>query len=132
MRFISTFLAVSLAIIASVVLFAPERLPPGYGMSEIPVAVNIKEDTAMKMLGAITGNKQQSKSLSISNDSAETLHNLEVRLIDADGSIKNVYQLPSLIGKGSFRLGWAQDWRIQTGDTVQMRASLYYPKKWAL
>lgn len=132
MRFLSTFLAVILAITSSVILFAPERVPPGIGIKPTPMSLTVQEDVAMKMFGAIMGTPNQTRSLSITNDSDHTLHNIEAALIDKDGKIKTVYQLPSLIAKAHFRLGWAQQWQIETGDSVSIKASLFYPKKWAL
>ena len=55
MRIISSFIGFLLAITLSIFIFAPDRLPAGYGFQPVPVELNVTNSLAGDLVESLTG-----------------------------------------------------------------------------
>lgn len=119
MKAVSVFLAVFFAIALSVLLFAPERLPSGIGITPTPIEATQRASLFGQGQVAI-----------FKNPTANTLHNVKVLLLDANGGIIKGEQHP-IWGPGKFiELGWLEGWTITQGTLIKVSASGHYPRTW--
>jgi len=119
MKAVSVFLAVFFAIALSVLLFAPERLPSGIGITPTPIEAS--QRTSLFGQGQVAIFK---------NPTANTLHNVKVLLLDANGGIIKGDQR-QVWGPGKFiELGWLEGWTITPGTVIKVSASGHYAKTW--
>jgi hypothetical protein len=130
MRIISSFIGFVLAIIITIFIFAPDRLPVGYGFEPIPVDLTVQNTLAGELVETMTG--KSAKNLVIKNTSDKVIYNLTLTLRDKDGNIKHQFIEPRLPVAGKVSLGWAQDWSFEPGDELEAAASTYYKVIWAL
>ncbi len=130
MRIISSFIGFVLAIIITIFIFAPDRLPVGYGFEPVPVELTVQNTLAGELLETVTG--ENARNLVIKNTSDKVLYNLTLTLRDKDGNIKQQYIEPRLPLAGTVTLGWLQNWKFEPGDQLEAAASTYYRVVWAL
>jgi hypothetical protein len=130
MRIVSSFIGFVLAITITIFIFAPERLPVGYGFEPVPVELTVQNSLVGELAQKVTG--KSSKNLVIKNFSSSPLNNLTVTLRDAGRKIKHQYIAEVLPAANEVTLGWAQNWSIETGDELEVMASAYYRVVWAL
>lgn len=130
MRIISSFIGFVLAIVITIFIFAPDRLPVGYGFEPVPVELTVQNTLAGELVETVTG--KSAKNLVIKNTSDKVINNLTLTLRDKDGKIKHQHIEPRLPIAGEVTLGWAQNWSFEPGDELEAAASTYYKVIWAL
>ena len=130
MRILTSFIGFVLAIVITIFIFAPERLPVGYGFEPVPVELVVKNSLAGELIHKITGNS--SKNLVLKNISTSRINNLTVTLRDGEQNIKHQYIAPVMPAANEVTLGWVKNWSIESGDELEVMASAYYRVVWAL
>ncbi|MCP4077164.1 MAG: hypothetical protein GY744_13385 [Gammaproteobacteria bacterium] len=130
MRILTSFIGFVLAIAVTIVIFAPDRLPVGYGFEPVPVELVVQNSIAGDLVQKITGNS--SKNLVLKNVSTSPINNLMVTLKDGKQNIKHQYIAPVLPAASEITLGWVKQWSIESGDELEVTASSYYKVIWAL
>ena len=130
MRLLTSFLGFVLAIVISIFIFAPERLPAGYGFEPVPVELVVESSIAGQLVESMTG--KSGKNLVLKNISAEPINNLMVTLRNENQTIKHQYISPVMPAAQTVTLGWARKWQIDAGDELEVKASAYYKVLWAL
>lgn len=130
MKFISSLIAFSLVILISIFVFAPDRIPAGYGIEPVPIEMSIENSLAGQILESVTGSP--GITLKLTNRAQGPLYNVTVSLMDASGTIKHQMIKSRLPVAESLQAGWVNQWKIVTGDSLQVKASLYQPVEWAL
>jgi hypothetical protein len=130
MRIVTSFIGFLLAIVIAIFIFAPERLPVGYGFEPVPVELVVENTLAGDLVQAVTG--KNGKDLVISNTSQSPINNLTITLRDKDMKIKNQYVSPVMPAANQIRLGWAKEWQFENGDELEISASAYYKVVFAL
>ncbi len=130
MRIISSFIGFVLAIAVTIFIFAPERLPAGYGFKPVPVELVVESSLAGQLVESVTG--QSGKNLVIKNTSLAPIYNLIVTLRDGSGAIKHQHVSSILPAANQVTLGWAKQWVIDAGDELEVKASTFYPVLFAL
>jgi len=130
MRIISSFIGFVLAIIITIFIFAPDRLPVGYGFGSVPVELTVQKSLAGDLVETLTG--ENAKSLVIKNTTNKIINNLTLTLRDKDGKIKHQHVELRLPINGEVILGWAQKWTFKPGDKLEAAASAYYKVVWVL
>ena len=130
MRILTSFIGFVLAIAVTVFIFAPDRLPVGYGFEPVPVELMVENSFAGQVVETVTG--KSGKDLVITNTHAKPLYNLTVTLRDAEGRIKHQHVSPVMPAAKKLKLGWAQNWVVSSGDELELSASAYYKVVWAL
>lgn len=129
-RLISSFLGVLLAIVVAIVIFAPDRIPAGWGYEPTPVDVQVQSDLGGEILGSLLGKEQ--KNIVISNQYSAPLYNVTINLLGKNGLIKKQY-IQSVLGIGDkIVLGWTKQWQIEAGDQLTVAAAHYKKTDWAL
>ncbi len=119
MKAISIFLAVFFAIALSVLLFAPERLPTGIGISPTPIEAAQRSS----FLG-------QGQVAILRNPTVKTLHNVLIVLQDKSGNIMKTEQHETWEPGVEKQHGWLEGWEIDSDTRVRISASGYYPQIW--
>jgi len=119
MKAISVFLAVFLAISLSVLVFAPERLPSGIGITATP----IKASERSSIFG-------QGQVAVFRNPTAKTLHNVKIVLLDSMGNVVKGGQREVWAPSESMELGWLEGWHINEGVIIRISASGHYSQSW--
>ncbi len=130
MRILSTVIGFLLALFIAILVFAPDRLPAGYGFSPAPVGLKVEDNIADQIVETLFG--EDAKTLVLSNQSDRPLYNLVATLRDRNGKIKKQAIRSVLPAAEQLRLGWADGWKIEPGDQLEVRTSLYRPVEWAL
>ena len=130
MRILTSFIGFVLAIVITIFIFAPERLPVGYGFQPVPVELVVKNSLAGELVQKITGNS--GKNLVLKNVSTNRINNLTVTLRDGDQNIKHQYIAQVMPAANEVTLGWVKNWSIESGDELEVMASAYYRIVWAL
>ena len=130
MRTLSSFIGFALAIVVSVFIFAPERIPAGYGFKPVPVELVVENTLAGQLLESVTG--QSGVSLVIKNTSDAPLNNVTITLRDAQQNIKNQIITAQMPAADTITLGWSKQWMVEPGDELEIKASTYYKVLWAL
>jgi len=130
MRILTSFIGFVLAIVITIFIFAPERLPVGYGFEPVPVELVVKNSLAGELVQKITGNS--SKNLVLKNISTTPINNLTVTLRDGEQNIKHQYIAAIMPAANEVTLGWVKNWSIESGDELEVMASAYYRVVWAL
>jgi len=129
-RILSSFIGFMLAVIVSIVIFAPDRIPVGWGFESIPVEVNVGSNLGGELISALTG--KSDKNVRIKNTHNEPLFNVQITLYDANMNIKKQYFKQALGINSVLTLGWAEQWDIQVGDQVGVTAAAFQSVIWAL
>ncbi len=130
MRILTSFIGFFLAIVVTIFVVAPERLPVGYGFEPIPIELVIESSFAGQLVETVTGNS--GKNLILRNSSSGPINNLTVTLLDGKQKVKHQYISHIMPAAEEVTLGWARKWSIQQGDTLEVKASAYYKVVWAL
>ncbi len=130
MRILTSFIGFTLAIVISIFIFAPERLPAGYGFEPVPVELTVESSLAGDLVETITG--KSGKNLVLRNTSGEPINNLIVTLRDGNQNIKHQYVAPVMPAAQVLVLGWARQWEVSPGDELEVKASTFYKVLWAL
>lgn len=130
MRIVTSFVGFVLAIAITIFIFAPERLPAGYGFEPVPVELVVENTLAGQLVETVTG--KGGKNLVIKNTSSSPINNLMVTLRDENHQIKHQYIMPVMPAAKEVTLGWAREWMVQSGDELEVKASAYYKVVWAL
>lgn len=130
MRIISSFIGFVLAIAISIFIFAPDRLPVGYGVQPVPIELVVENSLAGQLVETVTG--KSGKNLVLTNTSKEPLHNLTVTLLGENQRIKHQHVATLLPASQQLTLGWANKWEIKAGDQLEVKASAFYKVVWAL
>jgi len=130
MRIVTSFIGFLLAIVITIFIFAPDRLPVGYGFEPVPVELAVKSSIAGELVQTITGNS--AKNLVLKNISITPINNLTVTLRDGNNKIKHQHVAPLMPAASEVTLGWAKNWSIESGDELEVKASAYYKVVWAL
>ena len=130
MRILTSFIGFVLAIAVTIVIFAPDRLPVGYGFEPVPVELVVQNSLAGELVQKITGNS--SKNLVLKNVSTSPINNLTVTLRDGEQNIKHQYIAPVMPASSEITLGWVKKWSIESGDELEVMASAFYKVVWAL
>ncbi len=130
MRILSSFIGFALAIILAIFIFAPDRLPVGYGFEPVPVDLTVENTVVGELVEKMTG--ANGKNLVIRNTANKVLNNLTLTLRGKDGKIKRQHIVERFPIAGKVTLGWAQDWAFEPGDELEAAASAYYKVVWAL
>jgi len=130
MRIVSSFIGFVLAIIITIFIFAPDRLPVGYGFEPVPVELMVEKSLAGQLVEKMTGNSGMN--LVVRNISDATINNLTVTLRDGDKKIKHQYIAARFPVANEVTLGWAKNWSIESGDELEVSASAYYKVVWVL
>ena len=130
MRILTSFIGFVLAIVISIFIFAPERLPAGYGFEPVPVELVVESSLAGQLVETMTG--KSGKNLVLKNTSAAPLNNLIITLRDEHQAIKHQYVTALMPAAQTVTLGWANKWQIDAGDELEVKASAYYKVLWAL
>lgn len=119
MKAVSIFLAVFLAIALSVLVFAPERLPSGIGVTATPIEASQRP--------SIFGQGQVAV---FNNPTATTLYNVKIVLLDANSNVVKGGQREVWPPGEAMQLGWIEGWTINKGSTIRISASGHYPQSW--
>ena len=130
MRIVSSFIGFALAIAISIFIFAPDRLPVGYGVKPVPVELVVENSLASQLVETVTG--KSAKNLVITNTSSDPIYNLTLTLKDEKSHIKHQHVTALLPASQQLSLGWANKWSVQPGDQLEVKASAYYQVVWAL
>lgn len=130
MRILTSFLGFVLAIVITIFIFAPERIPAGYGFKPVPVELVIENTLAGQLVETMTG--KSGTNLILKNTSNAPLNNVTVTLRDGAHNIKHQYVTPVMPAAEKVTLGWARQWVIEPGDELEVKASTYYKVLWAL
>lgn len=130
MRIISSFIGFLLAITLSIFIFAPDRLPAGYGFEPVPIELSVENSLAGELVQSITG--KSGKNLVLKNTAKKPIYNLTVTLRDDQRQIKHQYIQSRFPAAEQVTLGWAKKWSINTGDELEVMASTFYKIEWAL
>ncbi len=130
MRILTSFIGFVLAIVISIFIFAPERLPAGYGFKPVPVELVVESSLAGQLVETMTG--KSGKNLVLKNVSTGPINNLIVTLRDQDQAIKHQYISPVMPAAQTVTLGWARQWEVEPGDELEVKASTYYKVLYAL
>lgn len=130
MRILTSFIGFLLAIVITIFIFAPDRLPVGYGFKPVPVELVVNNSLAGELVQQITGNS--GKNLILKNMSTSPINNLTVTLRDADHNIKHQYVKAVMPAANEVTLGWVKNWSIESGDELEVEASAFYKVVWAL
>jgi len=129
-RILSSFIGFFLAVVVSIVIFAPDRIPVGWGIEKVPAEVNVGSNIGGELISALTG--KSDKNVRITNTSRKPLYNLQVTLYNADMTVKKQFIKQALGINSTLTLGWAEQWDIQPGDQVGVAAAAYQSVIWAL
>jgi len=130
MRLISTIAGFLLALVIAILVFAPDRLPAGYGFTPAPVSLKVEDTIAEQIVEALFG--EDTKTLVLTNSSDKPLYNVVATLRDKEGRIKKQAIRSVLPAAGQMRLGWVDGWKVEPGDLLEVKTSLYKPVEWAL
>lgn len=130
MRLLTSFLGFILAILVMILIFAPERLPAGYGFKPVPVELVVESTLAGQLVETMTG--KSGTNLVIRNTSDAPLNNVTVTLRDDASNIKHQYVSALMPAAEVVTLGWAKNWVVKSGDELEVKASGYYKVLWAL
>ncbi len=130
MRILSSFIGFVLAIVVTIFIFAPEKLPVGYGFKPVPVELLVKNSIAGELVEQFTG--KSGKNLVLKNISVTPINNLTVTLRDENNNIKHQYIATIMPAAKEVTLGWVNNWSIESGDELEVMASAYYRVFWAL
>lgn len=130
MRILTSFIGFVLAIVITVFIFAPERLPAGYGFKPVPIELVVENTLAGQLVETVTG--KSGANLVIKNSSDAPLNNVTVTLRDENQNIKHQFVSPVMPAAEKVTLGWARKWVIEPGDELEVKASTYYKVVWAL
>jgi hypothetical protein len=130
MRIVSSFIGFALAIAISIFIFAPDRLPVGYGFKPVPVELVVENNLASQLVETVTG--KSAKNLVLTNTSDAPIYNLTLTLLDENRQIKHQHVTALLPAAQEVTLGWANKWSVQPGDQLEVKASAYYQVVWAL
>ena len=130
MRIITSFIGFLLAITLSIFIFAPDRLPAGYGFEPVPVELTIENSLAGELVETLTG--KSGKNLVLKNNSSKPIYNFTVTLRNDQKQIKQQYIKSMLPAAEEVTLGWAKKWEIAAGDELEVKASTFYLVEWAL
>ena len=130
MRILTSFIGFVLAIVITIFIFAPDRLPVGYGFEPVPVELSVQNSLAGELVQKITGNS--SKNLVIKNMSTSPIDNLTLTLRDGKQKIKHQHIVRLMPAAQEVTLGWVNNWSIESGDELEAKASVYYKVVWAL
>jgi hypothetical protein len=130
MRIVSSFIGFALAIAISIFIFAPDRLPVGYGFKPVPVELVVENNLASQLVETVTG--KSAKNLVLTNTSDAPIYNLTLTLRDEKNQIKHQHVTPLLPAAQKVTLGWANKWSVQPGDQLEVKASAFYQVVWAL
>ena len=129
-RILTSFIGFLLAIVVAILIFAPDRLPVGYGFKPVPVEVELENSLAGQLVESVTG--KSGKNVVLTNTSDSAINNLTVSLLDDDDNIKHQHIESKLPVSGKLTLGWGNQWAIESGDQLEVKASGYYKVLWAL
>jgi hypothetical protein len=130
MRLISTIVGFLLALAIAILVFAPDRLPAGYGFAPAPVSLKVEDTIAEQIVEALFG--EDTKTLVLTNSSDKPLYNVIATLRDKEGRIKKQAIRSVLPAAEQMRLGWVDGWKVEPGDLLEVKTSLYKPVEWAL
>lgn len=130
MRILTSFIGFVLAIVITIFIFAPERLPAGYGFKPVPIELVVENNLAGQLVETMTG--KSGTNLVIRNNSDTPLNNVTVTLRDGSQNIKHQFVSPVMPAAEKVTLGWARKWVIEPGDELEVKASAYYKVLWAL
>ena len=130
MRIITSFIGFVLAISITIFIFAPERLPVGYGFEPVPVELTVENSLAGELVERMTG--KSGKNLVLKNTSSSVINNLTVTLRNPEKQIKHQYIAEKMPAADEVMLGWVKSWSIESGDELEVMASAYYRVVWAL
>ena len=119
MKAFSIFLAVFLAIALAVLVFAPERLPSGIGVTPTPIEVTQRPS----FFG-------QGQVAMFRNPTATTLYKVKIVLIDAKGNFVKAGERETWPPGETLQLGWLEGWQIQAGSVVRISAAGHYARSW--
>jgi len=78
MRILTSFIGFVLAIVITIFIFAPERLPIGYGFKPVPVELVVENTLTGQIVESVTG--KSGKNLVLTNTSGAPINNLTVTL----------------------------------------------------
>ena len=129
-RVLSSFIGFMLAIVLSIFIFAPDRIPAGWGFKTVPVEVNVGTNLSGELMSALTG--KSDKNVRIKNVHTAPLFNVQVILYDENMMLKKQYIKDRLPINNVLTLGWAEQWDIQNGDQIKISAAAYQSIMWAL
>ena len=130
LRFLSSFFGFTLAIVVSIFIFAPDRIPSGWGMQPTPVEINVGSNLGGELVSALTG--KSDKNIRIKNSHNDVLYNVIVTLYNDEMQLKKQFIKDVLPINSVLTLGWAQQWNIQKGDQVSVSAAAFQSVNWAL
>ncbi len=130
LRTLSSFIGFMLAIILSIFIFAPDRIPVGWGYKPVPVEVNVGTNLGGELISALTG--KSDKNIHIKNIHTAPLFNVHVILYDSNMTLKKQFIKDRLPINSVLTLGWAEQWDIQNGDQIDISAAAYQSILWAL
>ncbi|MDJ0833132.1 MAG: hypothetical protein QNJ69_06380 [Gammaproteobacteria bacterium] len=130
MKILTSFIGFILAIVVAIIIFAPERLPVGYGFEPVPVELVVENTLTGQLVESMTG--KSGKNVVVTNTSDAPLNNLTVSLLDSSNNIKHQHIEPKMPASGKVTLGWVNNWTIDTGDQLEVKASGFYKVLWAL
>lgn len=129
-KFISSLFGSLTAFVIAIAVFAPDRIPPGWGFSTTPVEINISSDLGSELMGALTGTSI--KNIRVKNLNDGPLHNFNIRLYSENNTLKSHLVKEILLASETLTIGWPEQWDIKQGDHVVVSAALYKEVKWAL
>lgn len=130
MRLFTTLAGFLLALFIAILVFAPDRLPAGYGFTPAPLALKVEDTIAEQIVETLFG--EDAKTLVLTNQSEKPLYNVVATLRDKDGGIKKQAIKSVLPAAEQLRLGWVEGWKVEPGDILEVKASLHKPVEWAL
>ena len=130
MRILSSFIGFILAIVVTIVIFAPDRIPVGYGFEPVPVELVVENTLAGQLVETMTG--KSGKNVVLTNTSTTPLNNLTVSLLDSTNNIKHQHIESKMPASDKLTLGWVNNWTIESGDQLEVKASGFYKVLWAL
>ena len=130
MRILTSFVGFMLAIALSIFIFAPDRIPAGYGYQPVPIELSVENTLAGDLVEKFTG--KNGKNLVLKNTHDRPLYNVMITLRNDSRQIKHQFIKSRMPAAEEIVLGWAEKWDVKSGDELEVKASTYYSVVWAL
>jgi hypothetical protein len=120
---IALFLALVAALVVGVALLAPDLLPPGIGVSRVPVTVTARASLVGKGRVAV-----------VTNSTTSALRELAVTCTDPDDPARGTHEfrVDRFEPGHHATLGWAEGWEFKTGDRLRVTCRGYLARTWIL
>jgi len=104
----------------AIYLFGPGLLPSGVGVKPIPIAVHMRPSVMALGMGAVAV---------LENQGNETVYDVTVTCTDKNGKTQ-LHRWDAWKAGDTEEIGPVQGWLWESGETLDITASGYLPKRW--